>query len=326
MAKPRVYVTRLIPQAGLDLLAKECDVEVNPNDRPLGRGEFLKAIAGREGVLCMLTDRINSEAFDAAPSVKGFANYAVGFDNMDVPEATRRGIPLSNTPDVLTDATAEMAWALLFAVSRRVVESDGLMRSGAWRGWGPLQFIGGDVQGATLGIVGAGRIGGAMARKSIGFKMKVLYTDTGRHPQLEAEAGARFVSFDDLITQSDFISVHVPLLPGTRHLFTYDTFRRMKRTAFLINTARGPIVKEDDLVRALKDGLIAGAGLDVYEAEPAMAAGLAECANAVLCPHTGSATVSSRNAMAVKAATNLIAMVKGERAPDCLNPEVYERH
>lgn len=323
MAKPKVYVTRIIPQVGLDLLARSCEVEVSPYDRPLGREEFLSAIRGRDGVLCLLTDKINAEAFDAAPTVKGFANYAVGFDNMDVQEATRRGIPLSNTPDVLTEATADMAWALLFAAARRVVESDAVMRSGSWPGWGPMQFIGGDIQGATLGIVGAGRIGAAMARKSVGFKMKILYTDARPNPAFEAELGAEFVSFEDLTSRSDYVSIHVPLMPQTRHMFTYDTFARMKRTAYLINTARGPIVKEDDLVRALKEGLIAGAGLDVYENEPRMAEGLAQCPNAVLCPHTASATVSSRNGMAVKAATNLIAMVSGKPAPDCLNPAVY---
>ena len=325
MAKPRVYVTRMIPQPGIDILKTECEVEISPFDRPLARDEFLTAIKGRDGVLCLLTDKINAETFDAAPSVKGFANYAVGFDNMDIEEATRRGIPLSNTPDVLTEATADMAWALLFSVARRVVESDAIMRSGTWSGWGPMQFIGGDIQGATLGIVGAGRIGVAMARKSVGFKMKLLYTDAKANPSFEQEFGARFVSFEELVAQSDYISVHVPLLPTTRHLFTYEVFKRMKRTAYIINTSRGPIIKEDDLVRALKDGLLAGAGLDVYENEPKMAEGLAGLSNAVVCPHVASATVASRNGMAVKAATNLLAMLKGERATDCINPKVYEK-
>jgi len=324
MAKPRIYVTRKIPQVGLDILAEKCDVEVSPHDRPLARQEFLSAITGRDGILCLLTDRIDAECFDAASGVKGFANYAVGYDNMDVAEATKRGIPLSNTPDVLTEATADMAWALLFAVARRVVESDAVMRSGQWPGWGPMQFIGGDIQGTTLGIVGAGRIGAAMARKSTGFKMKILYTDAQPNPAFESELGAEFVPFNELVARSDYVSIHVPLLPQTRHMFTYDTFKKMKPTAYLINTARGPIVAEDDLVRALNEKLIAGAGLDVYENEPRMAAGLAGCSNAVISPHTASATVSSRNGMAVKAATNLIAMVSGKRAPDCLNPKIYE--
>lgn len=323
MAKPKVYVTRRIPDAGLELLRKECEVEVSPHDRPLTRAEFLAAIKGRDGVICLLTDKVDAEAFEAAAGVKGFANFAVGFDNLDVPEATRRRIPLSNTPDVLTDATADMAWALLFAAARRVVESDGVNRSGAWKGWGPMQFIGGDVTGATLGIVGAGRIGAAMAAKSVGFRMKVLYSDARRNEALETAIGARFVPFEELLAESDFVSVHVPLMPETRHLFTYDTFKKMKRSACLINTARGPVLAEDDLVRALKDGLIAGAGLDVYEREPALAEGLAALSNVVITPHTASATVSSRNGMALKAAANVIAMVKNQKAPDCLNPEVY---
>jgi glyoxylate reductase len=316
-------VTRLIPQVGLDLLAAEADIEVNPHDRPLTRAEFLSAVSDADGVLCLLTDKIDAEAFDAAKRAKGFANYAVGYDNMDTAEATRRKIPLSNTPDVLTEATADMAWALLFAAARRVVESDKVMRSGAWPGWGPMQFIGGDIQGATLGIVGAGRIGAAMARKSVGFRMKVIYTDARPNPDFEKELGATFVGFDELVATADYISVHVPLLPATRHLFSYEVFKRMKRTAYLINTARGPIVAEDDLVRALREKLIAGAGLDVYENEPKMAPGLAELENVVICPHTASATVSSRNGMALKAARNVLAMAKGERALDCINPQIY---
>ena len=185
MTKPNVYVTRLIPQEGIELLQATCDVEINPHDRPLTREELLERVKGRDGILCLLTDKITAEVYDAAAGVKGFANYAVGYDNIDVQEATKRGIPISNTPGVLTDATAEMAWALLFAVSRRVVESDTVMRAGQWKGWGPLQFIGGDVTGATLGIVGAGRIGTAMAMKSKGFHMNVLYTDVVRHETLE---------------------------------------------------------------------------------------------------------------------------------------------
>jgi glyoxylate reductase len=323
MAAWKVLVTRRIPDEGLELLAPHCALELNPHDRPMSRAELLSAVADKDGVLCLLTDKIDAELFDAAPKARGFANYAVGFDNMDVLEASRRKIPLSNTPDVLTDATADMAWALLFAVARRVVESDAVMRSGAWPGWGPLQFIGGDISGATLGIVGAGRIGAAMAAKSKGFGMRVLYTDARRNEALERDCGARFVDLDELLRLSDYVSVHVPLLPETRHLFSYDTFAKMKKTAYLINTARGPVLDEAALVRALNDGLIAGAGLDVYEREPAMAEGLAALPNVVLTPHTASATFASRRGMALKAATNLLAMLRGEKAPDCLNPQVY---
>ena len=323
MQRPKVFVTRRIPDAGLELLRDRFEVVMNPEDRPLARTEFLAAIADAEAVLCLLTDKVNAEAMEAATKVKGFANYAVGFDNIDVAEATRRGIPVSNTPDVLTDATAEMAWALLFATARRIIESDGLMRSGEWKGWGPLQFIGGDIAGKTLGVVGGGRIGQAFARKSRGFDMPILYTDERPCEAMERDLGAIRVPLEELLQKSDFVSIHVPLFPSTRHLIDAAALRRMKQTAYLINTSRGPVVDEAALVEALKAGVIAGAGLDVYEDEPHAAEGLSSLPNVVMTPHTASATVSSRNGMAVKAAKNVIAMVEGKRAPDCLNPGVY---
>jgi len=323
MAKFNVYVTRLIPVEGLTLLREACNVEINPEDRPLTREELLKNVRGRDGVITLLTDRIDGEVMDAARGIKGFANYAVGFDNLDVKAATERKIPLSNTPGVLTLATAEMAWTLLFAVARRLIESDRVMRSGTWHGWGPMQFIGGDVTGKTLGIVGAGRIGTAMALMSKGFAMRVLYTDEVANPVLEKDLGARKVPFEELLRESDFVSVHVPLMPATRHLFNAKTLALMKPTAYLINTSRGPVIHEAELVEALRRGVIAGAALDVYEFEPKMVPGLAELPNAVLAPHTASATRSSRSGMSVKAATNLLAMLRGERPPDCLNPEIY---
>jgi glyoxylate reductase len=323
MNKLKIYVTRLIPQEGLDLLTATCEVEINPHDRPLTRAELLENVKGRDGVLCLITDKINAEVFDAAKGIKGFANYAVGYDNIDVKEATRRGIPVSNTPGVLTDATAEMAWALLFAIARRMVESDAVMRSGQWPGWGPLQFIGGDVTGKTLGIIGAGRIGTAMALKSRGFEMNVLYTDECSNETLERQLQAKKVALTTLLEQSDFVSVHVPLMPSTRHLLGMQEFQKMRKTAYLINTARGPVINETELVEALKNGVIAGAGLDVYENEPRMADGLKDLKNVVIAPHTASATHSSRNGMARLAAENLLAMVAGRKAPNCLNPEVY---
>ncbi|MGA2080181.1 MAG: D-glycerate dehydrogenase [Holophaga sp.] len=321
----RAFVTRRIPDAGLDLLRRHCEVILNEEDRPVTRQELLQGVSQVDGVLCLLTDRIDGEVMEAARSVKGFANFAVGFDNLDIPEATRRGLPLSNTPGVLTDATAEMAWTLLFAVARRIVESDAVMRSGRWPGWGPLQFIGGDVTGRTLGVVGAGRIGQAFALKSRGFGMPVLYADERPNETLEKELGARRVDLETLLRESDFVSVHVPLMPATRHLVDARALRLMKRNAYLINTSRGPVVDEKALVDALREGVIAGAGLDVYEDEPRMAPGLAELTNAVLAPHTASATKSSRDGMALTAARNLVAMMAGERAPDCLNPQVYDR-
>ncbi len=326
MTPLKVYVTRMIPDEGLARLRERCEVSVNPEDRPLTRAELLTRSAGMDGVLGLLTDRIDAGFFDAVPGLKGYANYAVGYDNIDLPEATRRGIPVSNTPDVLTQATAELAWTLLLAVARRVVESDRVMRSGTWPGWGPLQFIGADVSGKTLGIVGPGRIGQAMARMSKGFGMRVVYWG-GRQPSrvLEDEMGAERLSFAELLSQSDFISVHLPLNPETRHLFNADTLRMMKPTAFLINTARGPVIDEADLVEALNKRIIAGAGLDVYEAEPKMAPGLDTCPPAVLLPHVGSGTHSSRTGMALLAAENLLAMLEGRTPPTCLNPEVLSK-
>jgi glyoxylate reductase len=324
--RPKIYVTRRIPEAGLRLLAEVCDVDINPEDRPVSRGELLARVQDKDGVLGLLTDRIDREFFEAAGRLRGYANYAVGIDNIDLAEATRRRIPVSNTPGVLTEATAELAWALLFSLARRVVETDRVMRSGNWSGWGPLQFIGSDIVGTTLGIVGAGRIGTAMALMSRGFRMTVLYTSSSgrRNEVLERELGARLVGFNELLAQSDYISIHTPLTPATRHLFDSRAFDCMKSTAFLINTARGPVIREADLVDALRRGRIAGAGLDVYENEPRMAEGLAELKNVVLLPHIGSATVSSRDNMATLTARNLLAMLAGEIPETCLNPEVFD--
>jgi glyoxylate reductase len=321
---PKVFITRAIPEVGPELLRQRCAVEVFAEDRPMRREELLARIADADAVIGLLTDRIDAAFFDAAPSLKGYANFAVGFDNIDVAEATRRRLPVSNTPDVLTRATAELAWALLFAAARRVVESDRVMRSGAWTGWGPLQFIGADVSGKTLGILGAGRIGTTMALMSRGFGMEVLYTSSASvNAVLERELAARRVGLDKLLAASDFVSVHVPLTPATRHLLDASAFRRMKRTAVLVNTSRGPVIREDDLVAALRQGEIAAAGLDVYEREPSMAEGLAGLPNAVLLPHIGSATPSSRDGMARLAAENVLAMLDGRRPPTCLNPELF---
>ncbi len=319
-----VFITRKLPDiAEKTLRSAGHQVVVAQQDGPLAREEFLQGVADADAVITLLTDKVDSAAMDAAGTIKGFANYAVGFDNMDVPAATQRGIPLSNTPGVLTSATAEMAWALLFAACRRVVESDGIMRSGKWPGWGPMQFIGGDVAGRTLGVVGAGRIGTAMAMKSRGFEMPVLYTDENHNETLERELDARKVDFDTLVGESDFISIHVPLMPSTRHLFDRNVFRKMKTTAYLINTARGPVVHEAELVEALRTGEIAGAGLDVYEYEPEMVDGLAALDNVVITPHTASATEDSRNGMAELAARNILAMLNGTVPKTCLNPGVF---
>jgi len=321
--KPKVLITREIPSPGIELLKTECEVEVNYEDRALTRQELLTKSSDKDAVICLLTEKINSEFFDAAPNIKGVANYAVGYDNLDVNEATKRKIPLSNTPDVLTDATAEMAWALLFAVCRRVVESDLFLRSGQWEGWGPLQYVGKSVSGKTLGIVGPGRIGSSMAMMSRGFNMKVLYSGNRRNMELEKKTNAKFVPFFDLAQESDFISIHVPLKPETRHMFNGEVFEKMKKTAIIINTARGPVINESNLLDALTKGEIAGAGLDVYEFEPSVTENLKLLNNVVLTPHTGSATIKSREAMSIMAAENVLAMINKKQPLQCINSEIY---
>ena len=321
-----VYITRRIPQPGMEIVAANCArVEMNADERVLANGELQAQVRGHDGVLCLLTDKIDEGVMDAASGVKIFANYAVGYDNVDLVAATRRGIMVTNTPGVLTDATSDHAWALLFAVARRVVESDRYNRAGLFTGWGPMLFLGGDITRRTLGIVGIGRIGAAVALKSAGFRMRVLYTDVIRNKEVEEAVGAKKVSLERLLKESDFVSVHVPLLPETHHMFSTPQFKLMKRTAYLINTSRGPVIDERALVRALKDGEIAGAGLDVYEEEPKLARGLAQLDNIVITPHTASATFESRGKMATLAATNLVAALKGERPPNLVNPEVLER-
>lgn len=324
MPKFKVYVTRQITPDAIELLKQSCEVRINPHDRALTREELLEAVKDADGVVGLLHDKVDGEFFDAAAKLKGYANYAVGYDNVDLQAASKRGIPVSNTPDVLTKATAEAAWALLFAAARQLIPADRTMRSGDWPGWGPMQFIGSDVSGKTLGIVGAGRIGAAMALMSRGFEMKVIYTKaSGSNQVLDEKLAARRVDFEQLLQEADFISIHVPLLPETRHMFDVAAFKKMKSSAYLINTSRGPVIKEDDLVEALKKDEIAGAGLDVYEDEPRMANGLAGLDNVVTSAHIGSGTWSARNGMGLVAARNLLAMLNGEQPPNCLNPEVY---
>ena len=319
-----VYVTRKLPKDGLDVLRRNCGtVEVFDGDAAIPRDGLLRAVRGRDGLVCLLTDRIDAAVMDAAgPQLRGIANYAVGCDNVDVAEATRRRIPVSNTPGVLTETTADLAWALMFAAARRIAESDRLVRGGRWRGWEPMQMLGVDVAGKTLGIVGAGRIGDAVARRAVGFRMRVLYHDEVARPELEKACGARRAALDELLREADFVSVHVPLTAATRHLIGAREFGLMRETAVLVNTSRGPVVDEAALVEALRAGRIFAAGLDVYEKEPQLAPGLAELDNVVLAPHIGSASRETRARMAVMAATNLVAMLRGERPENCVNPEV----
>lgn len=324
--RPRIYVTRALPQAGLDLLAGEYDVEVNPHDRAATREELLAGIEGKDALLSLLTDTIDAEIMDAEPRLKVIANYAVGFNNIDVAAATERGILVTNTPGVLTETTADLAFALLMACARRVVEADGFMRAGKYKGWGPMLFLGSDVHGKTLGLVGFGRIGQAMAQRALGFGMRILYNDTKRAPEeLEKAYCAKFRDLPDLLRESDFVSLHVPLMESTHHLISRAHLELMKRTAILINTSRGPVVDEKALVKAVQDGVIAGAGLDVFEREPQFEQGLERLANVVMVPHIASASVETRTKMATMAAENACAAIRGEMPPNIVNADVWDR-
>lgn len=323
MNKAKVYVTRMLPQAAIDLLREHCDVEINPDDRVLTHAELLDKVRGREAVLCLLTDTIDEAVLAAAgPQCKIFANYAVGFNNIDVAAATRHKIMVSNTPDVLTDATADLAWSLLFAAARRVVEADKFLRDGCYKGWGPMLLLGLDVTGKTLGVIGTGRIGANFAAKAKGFQMKVLYNDLQPNPAFEAETGGVFVDKETLLQAADFVSLHVPLLPATRHMISTAEFKLMKKTAVLINTSRGPVVDEKALAQALQLGEIWGAGLDVFEHEPAVEPELLKCENAVLLPHVASATVETRTNMGLIAVRNILAALRGETPPTLVNKEL----
>ena len=321
-----VFVTRKIPEEGLKLLKKYCEVYVNPYDRILTKDEIISNLKGRDGLLCLLTDKIDRDVIFSNPRLKAISNYAAGYDNIDIKAATERKIPVTNTPDVLTETTAELAWALLFAVARRIVEGDRFTRDGKFKGWAPLLMLGQDISGKTLGIIGAGRIGTAFALKSKGFNMKVLYTSRRRNEILEKELNAKKTDLHTLLKNADFVSLHVPLTPKTRHLIDEKELRIMKKNAILINTSRGAVINEKALVKALKNRWIFGAGLDVYENEPEINKELMKLDNVVLEPHIGSATLETRTKMAIMAADNLIASLKGERSKNCVNPEVFSKN
>ena len=318
----KVYITRQIPEPGLELLRKNFEVEVNPEDRVLTREELLEKVRGRDAILCLLTDKIDAQVMDAAKGARIFANYAVGYDNIDVLEATKKGILITNTSGVLTETTADLAWALLMATARRVVEADRFTRAGKFKGWGPMLLLGVDVWGKTLGLVGAGRIGSAMARRSVGFKMNLLYHDPYSNRELEEELGVKKADLDTLLKESDFISIHVPLTQETHHLIGEREFSLMKHSAHLINTSRGPVVDEEALVQALQYRRIAGAGLDVYEHEPQLTPGLTELDNVVVVPHIASASTETRTKMATIAAQSITDFFEGLRPAHCVNPEV----
>lgn len=319
-----IYVTREIPEGGLKLLRdKFGEFEMNKEDRVLTRPELLEKVKGRDAVLCLLTDKIDEEILTAAgKQCKIFSNYAVGYNNIDVEAASKHGIMITNTPGVLTDATADLAIALLFACSRRLTEADKYTREGKFKGWGPMLFLGQDVTGKTLGIVGAGRIGANVAVKMAkGFNMKVLYTDKFGNPELEKEIGAKKVDLETLIKESDFISIHVNLTPETTHLIGEKEFNSMKPNCVFINTSRGPVVDEKALVQALKTNKIFSAGLDVFEKEPTLEEGLSDLPNVIMPPHIASATFYTRTKMAEMAAQNLIDALEGKMPEFCVNKD-----
>ncbi|HUU27279.1 MAG TPA: D-glycerate dehydrogenase [archaeon] len=313
--KDKVLVTRKIPGPALDSLRLEFEVVVNPHDRDLSYEELSCLASGCAGVLSMLSDRIDDPFMERNPSLKVISNYAVGYNNIDLRAAKKRGIVVTNTPGVLTETTADLAWALILAVGRRIWEADRYTREGHFSGWAPELFLGQDIFGKTLGVVGMGRIGTAVARRAAGFNMKIIYCSRSRKPEVEKELGAIYKTLETLIPEADFITLHTPLLPETRHLIDKRLLALMKPTAFLINTARGPIVDENALVEALRSGKIAGAGLDVYEKEPELHPELARLPNTVLLPHIGSASTVTRAHMAQIAADNLAAVLRGASPP-----------
>ncbi len=322
---PAVFLTRRIPEQARALLDAAADVRAwDREEPPVPRDVLYDAVAEAEGLYCLLTDAVNAELLAAAPRLRAVSTMAVGYDNIDVAACTRRGIPVCNTPGVLTEATADLAFALLMAAARRVPEAERYLREGRWRTWSPMLLAGQDVHGRTIGIVGAGRIGQAVGARARGFGMEVLYTARSPKPDFEAACQARrCASLDELLAAADFVTLHAPLTPETRHMIGGRELARMKPTAVLVNTARGPLVDEAALQRALAEERIWAAGLDVFEREPATPEHpLLRLPNVVTLPHIGSATVATRTAMAVLAAENLVAALQGRRPPACVNPEV----
>jgi len=312
---PKVFITRQIPEVGPKLLKEaNFEVEVSDFDGVLPPEKLLQKVKGVDAILSLLTDKMDSELMEAAgPQLKIIANYAVGYDNIDLKAAAERNVIVTNTPEVLTESVAEHTIALIFAISRRIVESDQYMRDGKYIGWQPMLFLGNDLVGKILGLVGLGRIGAAVAKRMYdGFEMKIIYYDVRRNEELEKKYHLEYRDLESLLEESDFVSIHVPLLPTTRHLIGEAQLKMMKKTAYLINTSRGPVIDEKALVEALKKGEIKGAALDVYEEEPKMAPGLADLPNTVLTPHTASATEETRSAMSELAAKNIIAVLSGQ--------------
>ena len=318
----KVLLTCNFPDDIVAPLLAEHEVQINTKNEPMPRDEILRNLSDKDGLLCTITEDVDSELLNIGSSLQMIANFAVGFDNIDVSACSERGIWVSNTPGVLTDATADLTFALILSVARRVVEGDKRLRAGEWKSFVPFLFLGTEVHDKTLGIIGLGQIGTAVARRAAGFGMTVLYHKRRRIIESEEKAlGVRYVDFDELLQQSDFVSIHVPLNENTHHLIGANELDMMKSSAYLINASRGPVVNESALVDALRMERIAGAALDVYENEPALALGLTDLQNVVLLPHIGSATMETRRAMASLAVNNLLIGLRGHIPPNCLNPQ-----
>jgi glyoxylate reductase len=326
MKKASVYVTRMIPQENIDELRKHFDVDINLEDRALTKAELMQKAKGRDAIVSLLTDTIDGELLDAAgPQCKIVANFAVGFNNFDVAAATKRGVILTNTPGVLDDATATHTFALLLATARRLAEADKFVRVGKWKGWAPMFFLGMDVDRRTLGIAGMGRIGSNVARKAKGFNMKIIYSDVRRNAEVEKELGATYVDKETLLKESDFLTLHVALMPETRHYIGEKELKLMKKTAILINASRGPVVDEKALLKALQEKQIWAAGLDVFENEPEIVDGLTKLDNVLVVPHIASATTETRINMGRIAVNNVIKVLSGQLPDTCVNPEVLKK-
>ncbi len=321
---PKIFVTRRIPGSAFEKLKEVGEVVISPNDRPITLEELIVGVRDADALLCILTDHIDGKVMDQAPNLKVISNYAVGFDNVDVTVATEHGIVVANTPsDEVSEAVAEFTWTLMLTLSRRVIEGDEFGRKGAYRGWEPDLFLGRNVYGKTLGVIGLGRIGTMVSRRAKGFTMKVLYNKRERDEQAEQELGIQFADLDTLLAESDFVTLHVPLTDETRHMIAEPQLSKMKQSAYLVNTARGGIVDEHALVAALKSGKIAGAGLDVHENEPEMNPELLLMENVILTPHIASATVEVREKMTEQAVDTIIKTLKGEKPENLVNPEVW---
>ena len=320
--KPKIFITAKIPNNAIEILSPHFDLIYNKEDKILSKNEIIKNTKKSDIVLCLLKDNIDKDVILANPNLKGICNYAVGYNNIDVDFATKLGIPVTNTPDVLTETTADLAWSILMAVSRRIKEADDFMRDEKFIGWQATLLLGSDIYKKTLGIIGAGRIGSATAKRSIGFDMDILYYSRKNKPFLDEDLHAQKVSLDELLKRSDFVSIHLPLTKDTTHLITKKELTKMKKSAFLINTARGKIIKEEDLIWALKNNIIAGTALDVFEFEPEVSQKMKSLTNVVLAPHIGSASKSAREKMAKMAIENTISVLNDEIPENTVNKEV----